>query len=450
MAQARHFSARIAAAGLAWSVVFAAAGCATHTERLVPVMDRTSAGDYSAAVDALNAILGVKSAEELPRKWGADGALGVLDRGVLLQALTRYPDSARDFSAAEQELELIDLTKDPLGTLASYVYSDTAKPYKAMPSERLTLNAVNLLNYLAQGDTEGAAVEARRFQTMRDFLDTESIDDRGVSAFGAYLAGFVFEHHGEGDRALRYYEDALELGPLSSLVQPAARLARFNPFRGPRLQSLLARSPEKRTLRSEGELLVVVSVGCVAHKVPERMPVGAAVGLAGALMTGDSDWLVRGATKFIVYPELVRTPSTVGSANVRVDGNDVSLEPLIDLDAAVRAEYEEIKPRIIAAALTRLASRAAVAEGVRSAGQQKDNLLGDVLAFVVEGALVGLDRPDTRSWTMMPARVLVTRVPVAPGEHTVDVAFDGVSVQRTSTVRIAPGGYAAVVVTEPR
>jgi hypothetical protein len=44
---------------------------------------------------------------------------------------------------------------------------------------------------------------------MRDYLDAESIDNRGVGAFGAYLAGFTFEKLGEGDRALRYYEEAL-------------------------------------------------------------------------------------------------------------------------------------------------------------------------------------------------------------------------------------------------
>ena len=445
----RHFSARLAAAGLGWLVALSGTGCATHTDRLVPVMERTSAGDYSAAVDVLNDVIGVESTDELPRKWGADSALGILDRGVLLQALARFSDSARDLSAAEQELELIDITKDPVGTLAGYIYSDTKKPYKATPSERLTLNGVNLLNYVTGADMEGAAVEARRFQVARDYLDSESIDDGGVSAFGAYLAGFVFEHRGEGDRALRYYEDALELGPLPSLAAPAARLAKVNPFRGPRLQSLLAGKPKPRA-SSDGDLLVVLCLGRVAHKVPERMPVGAAIGLAGAAMTGDSDWLVRGATKFIVYPELVSTPSTLGSANVRIDGRDIQLEQLIDLDAAVRREYEEMKPKIIAAALTRLASRAAVAEGVRVAGQQDSNALGDVLAFVVEGALVGLDRPDTRSWTMMPARVLVARVPVSPGEHNVEVSFDGAYSTRTSSVSIAPGGYGAVVITEPR
>ena len=144
-------------------------------------------------------------------------------------------------------------------------------------------------------------------------------------------------------------------------------------------------------------------------------------------------------------------PSTLGPAVVRLVGREVPIETLIDLDASVRAEYEEMKPKIIAAALTRLASRAAIAEGARAAGQEEDYVLGEVVAALVEGTLVSLDRPDTRSWTMMPGRVLVARVPVTPGPHTVDVEFVGTEgAGATTSVDVGPRGYAAVVVTEPR
>jgi len=448
MAVYRYSTWRTAAVALLAAVVTA---CATHTDRLAAVMGHTEGGEYAAALDALNRLVGVKTSEELPGKWTADTALAVLDRAMLLQALGRYPQAARDLSAAEQELELIDLTKDPVGTLAGYVYSESAKPYKPTPAERLSVNAINMLNYLAQGDTEGAAVEARRFQAVRDFLDTASIDDRGVSAFGAYLSGFVFEQYGEGDRALRYYEDALALGNLGSLVRPAARLSRTNAFRGPRLQSLLANEHKAGAPEgTQGELLVVVNLGRVSHKVPERLPIGAAIGIAGAAVTDDLTWLTRAATKVIVYPELVSTPSMLATATLRIDDHDVELEQLVDLDDAVRREYDEMKPQIIAAALTRLAARAALAEGVRIAGQQESNSLGDILAFILEGTLVGLDRPDTRSWTMMPARVLTARVSLTPGPHAVEVAFDGGGPARTASVSMEPNGYVTVVVTEPR
>jgi hypothetical protein len=132
-----------------------------------------------------------------------------------------------------------------------------------------------------------------------------------------------------------------------------------------------------------------------------------------------------------------------------VDGRDTPVEQVVDLGAAIRAEYEAAKPMILAAALTRMAARAGVAEGVRAAGKAESKVLGDVLSIVVESAMVALDRPDTRSWTMMPGRVLAARIPVAAGEHTVTVSFGGSS-QRSVTADTSNVGAATVVITEPR
>jgi len=426
-------------------------GCATYSDRILAASQAAAGGDYSTAVTSLNQVLGVESAASLPSEWKADRALAALERGVLLQSLEQYGDAARDISAAEGEIEIIDLSRDPVGTLGAYIYSDSAKAYAALPSERLALNPFNLLNYLAQGDLNGAATEARRFQVIRDFLDAEGIEDHGAAPYGAYLAGFVFEALGEGDRALRYYDTALAGGALESLRRPAARLAAVNPYRGTNLEEFLAAPAAVGEVAGGGELLVVLHVGRVPHKVPERLPVGVAVGLIGAELSRDLRWLSRGAGKVIVYPKLVDTPSRLGSPLLRVNGRPVELESLVDLSAVVRREYKDIEPKIIAAALTRLAARAAVSEGVRQAGSQEGDVLGEVLGLLVEGLFVAFDRPDTRSWTMMPATVLVARVQVAPGENVVEVDFAGVpAASRRTTVAVSAGAYRAVVVTEPR
>ncbi len=424
----------------------ALASCATYTDRIAEASLAASRGDYPAAVKQIDGALGVSSADQLPDSWGGDRPLAALERGVLQQALGSFAGSARDFSAAEQELELLDLGSSAVADLGSYLYSDSAKTYRSPPSERLALNAINLLNYVAQGDLSGAAVEARRFQVMRDFLDSADISAPAPATLGAYMAGFVFEYLGEGDRALRYYDEALVAGRLPSLNATIARLARYNPYRGPRLSKVLAGStaaPE-----SPSELLVVLCLGRVPHKVPKRIPVGAAISLGGAFLTGDLDWLKYGATKFIVYPELVETPSSIGAAALQIDGVAVTMEPLTNFAAAIRNEFEDAKPKIIAAAVTRLATRAAIAEGVRAGGKQKNNALGDILSIVVESAMVAMDKPDTRSWTMLPDRVLVARVPVDAGSHEVEVRLGTSS--RSFRVDTPEAGFAAVVVTEPR
>ena len=124
-----------------------------------------------------------------------------------------------------------------------------------------------MLNYLAMADLQGAAVEARRYQVMRDYLENLGIDHpRG--RIGAYLAGFIFEHLGESGRALRYYQDVQADGE--------AALARG------------ARRARGASAAESGEVLVVIGAGRTPIKVPKRIPVGAAIGIAGTRDHGRS------------------------------------------------------------------------------------------------------------------------------------------------------------------
>ncbi len=442
---------RCLALGLVALALVASSGCATYSDRLRNAHADVAAGNYGAGIAQLNSELGVDEAEELPQRLSGDKPLAALERSVLLQARQQWSASARDLSTAEAELELLDISPSAIGALGSYIYSDSASSYRTPPTERLCVNAVNLLNYLGNGDVEGAAVEARRFQVMREFLDTKGGRPAAPDALGAYLAGFVFEKKGEGDRALRYYDEALSTGRLDSLVAPVQRLASINPYRGKNLSALASgRAPAALTAASgRGEILIVVASGRVPYKVPARIPVGAAVGLAGVYISGDTDVLRYGASKVLVYPELTDAPSRLGVPRATVDGKAVETELLADLGDAVQTEYEQMKPKILAAALSRMVARAAASEGVRVAGNSESQALGDLLSILFEATLVALDKPDTRSWTMLPARVSVARVPVAAGSHEVSVSL-GYGVERRSRVDVPAGGWAAVVVTEPR
>ena len=437
--------ARLALLALLALCVEFAAGCATYSESLLGVRKATDAGNYAVAIDELDRFVGSSASAAIPADLGRDGPLALLERGVLLQAEERFGDSARDLSAADEGLEWLDLSANALDTIGEYVYSDSVGPYQAPQSERLALNAFNLLNFLVRGDLSGAAVEARRYTVLREYFDANEIEQR--SPLGAYLAGFVFERRGEGDRALRYYDEALAAGtPSEALATPVARLATRFPYRTARLAALLETMTE-RAAAPGSELLVVVATGRVPYKVPERMPIGAAVGIAGTLVTGNLGWLERGATKVVVYPELVPGARGRGPRSVRIDGVPATARSVDDIAGAVRREYEVLKPQILAAALSRLIARAAASEGVRAAARD-GGALGSLAASLVEGALVALDRPDTRSWTLLPAQVFVARVAVAPGEHAVEVVLAGET--RRYSVEIPADGFAAVVVTAPR
>jgi hypothetical protein len=285
---------------------------------------------------------------------------------------------------------------------------------------------------------------------MRDYLTSVGIDNPGL--FGSYMSGLTFERLGQGDRALRYYEEAMANGVLESLREPVRRLAGSNPYRGPRIRELLGDAPLSHGAEPPTEIITVLSLGRVPRKVPERIPVGAAIGLAGTFITGNPEVLARSAFKVVVYPELVESGSRIRGAVVQIDGNQAHVERLSSMGADIRKEYELLRPRIIAAALTRMIARALAAEGARIAGRQASPVIGLLAALATEAALVGLDRPDTRSWTMLGDNVLVSRTIVQPGEHHVKVLMQGGGVTggREFDVTVPRGRAVVVVVTDPR
>ncbi len=433
-------------------------GCATYTDKAAGVYQAADAGDYNTGLHRLNKMLGVENSDQLPDRWTGSRSLTVLERAVLLQATGQYQSSARDLSAAEAQLEVLDLTSDPAGTIGKYVYSDSAQTYRTPPTERLALSGLNMLNYLALNDLDGAGVEARRFTVSRNYL--ESLDKAGPAAFGSYLAGFVFERLGEPDRALRYYEEALDAGDLQSLREPIAELSQRADYRGARLSAYLDKSPpvplepsEERPpgIEPDGEILLVLGLGRVPYKVPQRIPVGAALGIAGANVTGDPALLTRLALKVLVYPDLAFRNDLTESASVTLDGHEVPVELLTDLGAEIVREYEAAKPKIIGAALTRMIARAVAAEATRASLRKADESTKSLAALATEAALMGLDTPDTRSWTFLPAHVYLCRVGVRPGRHELHVTLRGRTQQsRVIPVDVPSGGFSVAAVVEPR
>jgi hypothetical protein len=430
-------------------------GCATYADRTAHGRSAVAAASYDEAIDAFNAELGVGDRDELPTKSGSESALVLLERGMVSQAQGYYESSARDLGESDQRLEVLDITTNVGGELGKYLYSDSAADYRATPVEKLALNTMNMLNYLALGDLAGARVEAKRFTVMRDYLD-ENHPDESHGVAGAYLAGFVFERLGDANEALRYYDEALAAGDIVHLAPAIHRLAQLNSYRGSHLSAFLERHPMSGDVprRLPKELLTVVSLGRVPSKRAERIPIGAAVGIAGAEISGDEDFFGYAVMKFVVYPELEPTVPHFTGAAVTIDGQATSLELASDFAHEFTREYENAKPKIIAAAISRMIARAAAAEGAREAGKQTSGdaaLIGWIAALVTEAALVAIDKPDTRSWSLLPGQIYVSRTVLETGIHDIEIVLHG---QEDEThqrqVEIGKSGFAAVVVTPLR
>jgi hypothetical protein len=438
------------------TVTVAASGCATYSERMATGRQQAAQGAYPEALETLNDALGVDDGSEVPAKFHSDTALILLDRGMVSQAMQSYEDAARDLGAADEALEYIDLSTDPVGTLGKYVYSDSSGIYKAPPVEKLAINSVNMMNYLARRDLGGAGVEARRFTVMRDYLK-ENTSFGGFGAAGSYLAGFTFERLGDPNAAMRYYDEALNERSLKSLGYAIRRLSRLTSYRGRRIEGFLADAPP---LQGDPgplptELVVVVNTGRVPYKVPKRMKIGAAIGIGGTYITGDPEVLGYLATKVLVYPELKQPHEAYSRAGLRIDGQPETLDLVTNFGSEIKAEYEDMKPKIVGAGISRMIVRAGAAEGARVAGKQAGGNAGEVLGWIAalatEATLVAFDKPDTRSWMLLPQKVYIGRRTVAPGQHAVDVDLGGnLNGSMTIDVEVPEGGFAVVVVTTLR
>jgi hypothetical protein len=143
-----------------------------------------------------------------------------------------------------------------------------------------------------------------------------------------------------------------------------------------------------------------MNVGRVPYKVPERMPIGLAVGLGATYITGDTTILERSALKFVIYPELVPSRALFNTGTLVIDGQAHPLELATNLDAEIVREYEALKPKIIGAAITRLIVRAAVAEGARAAGNQAKDGAGAVVGLL---AALAAEGPWSRPTSPTPA-----------------------------------------------
>src|SRR5690554_1997396 len=113
------------------------AGCATYSDHTRAARESLARGDLASGEAQLNEMLGVESSRELPVEWDGQTALAVLERATVLQAMRDYATSARDFSAAEKHLELLDIANDDVGSIGKYLFSDDATKYKAPPTEKL-------------------------------------------------------------------------------------------------------------------------------------------------------------------------------------------------------------------------------------------------------------------------------------------------------------------------
>lgn len=426
------------------ALLLVACGHAARTQEARTALD---AGDPERALSLYNDELEVSSEKDLPAEPGGDDTLLVLDRSMILQQLTNHKLSARDLEYADKQIELFDFSRSTGDEISRYVFSDDSGPYKAPPFEKLMINTMNMVNYLALGDLNGARVEARRFTVMQDYLKESESSQASMLGAGSYLAGFVFEHSNQPDTALRYYDEALQYGDFATLAEPIARLAQRSSYRTDRLTKLVEGAPATAVDKDSAEVLVVLGSGRVPAKVALRLPIGLALTrAANSVPPSDAaranQLAAQGLVTWINFPTMPKPRGVYKTAGVSVDDDKQALDAVNIDDHAVSA-WRKGEGAVIASAITRMITRVVAGQVAQKVGG--DDGVGLLLSLVTQASLTAADTPDTRSWATLPARLSLARFRVPAGKHVVRMTLGGQTIEKELT--LTPGGWAALNVT---
>jgi len=458
---ARYRRRPLAAAAIA---ALLTAGCAGYAGEVQEIRSSLLAGDVARALDHSCAALEVDEPDQYPTDVGGDTALLVLERASIQQALGRNESSALDFRVADKNLELLDLKNDTAGNIGKWLFSDSVTVYKAPPHEKLLLNALNMLNYLSTGDLESARVEARRFTVVQRYLEDAYSPAEARLGFGDYLAGFAYEMSGRTEQALYHYDRALESGFGAPIEERVRALAACDPFRTERITALLTTGDPASTLAcagrvpDRGTVLIVASNGLAPYKRAIRLPIGAALVVAGSVMYGPglgmsdrnraNELAAKGLLTWLNFPALTRSKPRFVRAAAAIDGRPVDLPMGEDVTRLVTASWDAIKGTLMAAAIVRMITRAVAAEATQQGAKAGGAAGGLALlaGLAVEGAMFAADTPDTRSWVTLPSEIYVARFEVPRGRHEVAVAFEGAAgrMETRKVVDVPPAGYAVV------
>jgi tetratricopeptide (TPR) repeat protein len=423
-------------------------GCASHSDKTRPIRSALDAGNPKMALGLLNERLDVDSEKELPEKTSGDNALLLLDRAMVLQALSQYALSSRDLEVSDKQIEVLDLSRNAAHEIGKYLFSDDVGPYKAPPYEKLMINTMNMVNYLARSDLQGARVEARRLTVMQKYLTDSEGGARGLIGLGSYLAGFTYEKSGKADEALRYYDEALAYGDYPSLAAPIRRLSASSGYRSPRLTKILEQTPAESGSEDDAEVLVIIGSGRVPPKIARRIPIGLALTYAsGALSPTDhaqaNRLALQGLVSWVNFPELGRPTGQYVAPRLLVDQRSEPLEGALNVTAEARRAWDEARGAVVAGAITRLIARIVAGEALRRS--TKNEGIGLLLSLGAQATLTAVDTPDTRSWETLPAHFSVARVRLSPEKHELRIQAGRASGVRS--VKLRPKGWALVSLT---
>jgi len=422
---------------------------------MAEVQEAYYAGDFAEAKSAAVGIVDVVDGDYRPTQSGFDAssaalidlemAVVELASGRPASAIERADLASRKYQAMLEKYVganfLVTLRNELLSKqlIANLGGDLTRTRYIGNDWEHVMSRVLIALSALAQGDLEGAKgignevgdlcqgwLEAWQAESRAleegDSGKRPSADEFLMTGIGFLVQGVVVEAQSkQPGRAEPEYEQALKFEQRT--IDKTGPLFDLDAGIGAQLQ----RAQQGRLSSAKtGRVWVFCLTDELVWLVPHQLRGSAAIENAINITLQVAG--VRRGTQAPAIKNLeiglpqARAPE-LGSVGLEVDGEPWPLRVVTDLQPVVKASYDRTKfGRIIRAVALRLAkdglaeAAKAIADGNRSEEQ--------FVRFLAEGLQLlwsTAERPDTRSWRLLPRRVRLARLELPPGRHRLSI-----------------------------
>ena len=384
--------------------------CASYTDETRDMNLAFHAGQFESALAHLDKS-GIKEEDR-------NRLLYNLERGSILDKLDRRAESRQLFLKADAIVDQL-YTKSLSKEAATYLYNEGAQAYSGEDYEKVAIHTILAHSFLDDSKINEARVEAARINTrlaeINSFYD-ENKNKYKEDAYARYLAGIVYEALGEFDdaivdykAALRVYEDDYAkyfdtkaprqlIEALHSLLNKRGRRDEAKQLR--ENYDFLKKLPERKGMTAE--IIVIHELGAVAQKERSEFvyPIGGQI--------------VR-----FSFPVIRKKPLFFGKTSLKISNGDEAFAELAqNFDAIASQNLEDRRLRLMAKSAARLILKGQITQKA----EKEFGPLGFIAASIY-GAVT--ETADTRSWTLLPAAVSVSRLAVKPGSYDVEISSNG-------------------------
>jgi uncharacterized protein len=433
--------------------------CATYQDRIRPPIKSFRYGNQEEALVAV---------EKLSKEAHSRDRLAYLmEHATFLQMSGRYRESSRVFIQADQLSEQLDYVSLSHGA-ASAVTGEETLPYKGDSYEKIMINGLNALNFLALNDIDGALVEIRRIDEKIKKYRRDNRQDYEFNPFASYLSGLLYEALKQWDDAYIAYVKTAQintgsyhpflLDDLHRVAQRADRLSHLEKegYYNPKVLASVVGSLESggpfgcKKKSPCGRLVVLFLQGWGPTKVPSSpgspypslvptfsvtrsllfkvLPTGSKKEIPptkevstpkGGSSSKEASSLKGGSTPreaFLAKGAPTKEIFSKESAAVTLSTYSFQTEPIYNVQKAAVETLKGDQGALIARHLGRVVTKEIVAHQIR----QKDELLGALVWL----AMFLSDRADLRQWASLPESIQMASINLPPGSWTLE--FQGV------------------------